>query len=254
MTMDERSKAEAVQTPPAIELPPIRYRTKTAADLAIAPATTSEPVRRRRLIPVTPPAPETPLELKKPKRRRGHAKKDERGKWLPTGPGTGFASPPLDTRFDGTRKGPGRPKGSRSQSSIIKEELNAKRVVNENGKRKKYSNRHLATKLLLNEALDKKKFKDLETVVELAAKHFPEQQSGAPTQSPLGHPELDQEILRQLFAGMQLGEPMPGAIDPLGDALLPPGAPGHEPEQAWEGEEDWDAPDGDDDDPEDADD
>jgi len=59
-----------------------------------------------------------------PKQKRGHARKDARGKWQPTGDyDVGFGKPPKAHRFDGTKPGPGRPKESRSQDSYLREEL-----------------------------------------------------------------------------------------------------------------------------------
>ena len=58
-------------------------------------------------------------------RRRGHATKDENGKWQPTAPyPNGFARTPADTRFKpGGKGGPGRPKGSVSHDALMQKHL-----------------------------------------------------------------------------------------------------------------------------------
>lgn len=176
-----------------------------------------------------------------PKRKRGHAQKDERGKYMPTGDyPVGFGRAPVKNQFDGSRPGPGRPKGSRSQASIEREELQKKREITENGVRIKLSHRELATKITVKNALEKQNRHDLREVMEMARRHFPEIQTNDEAALPFGNAGLDQAILAQFFASLQLGEPATDVTDPFADAAFAPGG-GTAPDAAW-GEGDWAAP------------
>lgn len=225
-------------------------RPKKPESLKGKPRETESPAphRRRRIVSagaVAPaPAaskPEPPEKDVKPRRRRGHARKDERGKWKPTGDyETGFCRPPLHGRFDGKR-GPGRPKGSRSQDSYWKEELNSVRTVSENGAPKKYRQRELILKLIMKGALEHKRPKDLAAVDEIARRLFPDASASEANHSPLGNAAFDQVLLQQLFEGLQLGEARPGAAAGLADALFDQPSDDDVPggdEQPWD-DEDW---------------
>ena len=63
---------------------------------------------------------------------------------MPTGDyPTGFARPPVATRFDGSKAGPGRPKGSRSQKSLWREQLDKKVGLSVDGVHRKIKKREL---------------------------------------------------------------------------------------------------------------
>lgn len=94
----------------------------------------------------------------KGKKRRGHATKDENGKYLPTADyPEGFARPPEHSRFKpGGKPGPGRPKGSVSQEKILAKHLNQKREVTLDGKRQKLPTREILLMATVKAALEGK--------------------------------------------------------------------------------------------------
>ena len=200
------------------------------------------PPRRRRLAD----APASPLQSEPektplPRRRRGHATKDANGKWQPAGDYQhGFAKPPREHQFDGSKPGPGRPKGSGSQADVIRDELSAVHEITVNGVRKKVQSRQLAVKMLVKRALEKQQFKDLMALIELARQHFPELPAAEAKDPVFGMSQNDRELLAQLFAGLDLGEAIPEAGSPLSDAMLP-ADPAGPPDETWE-DEDWDQP------------
>lgn len=192
------------------------------------------PPPRRRIVPQpqesTPAAPEPAPQhcavppATKPARKRGHAQKDERGKYLPTGNyPNGFCRPPIKNQFDGTKPGPGRPPGSRSQASVEREELLKKRMITENGERIKVSTRELATKLKVKNALEKQNRHELSEVLEMARRHFPEVRDDNEAGLPFGDAGLDEAILAQFFAALQLGEPAAASANPLAAAAFASG-------------------------------
>lgn len=68
--------------------------------------------------------------------------------------GVGYRKPPRQTRFkpgqSGNRKG--RPKGARNFGSVIQDELNARIIISENGRRKTISKKQAVAKQLVNKA------------------------------------------------------------------------------------------------------
>ena len=90
--------------------------------------------------------------------RRGHAVKDENGKWQPTGDyGHGFARPPEHSRFEpGGKGGPGRPKGSVSHDKLLAKHLSQKREVSLNGQRQRLAARELVIMTTVKAALEGK--------------------------------------------------------------------------------------------------
>ena len=191
--------------------------------------------------------PEIPLPTKK---QRGHARKDERGKYVPTGEySTGFARPPKASQFNGTTKSPGRPKGSVSQDSIMRRELEKTRLVRQGGKERKVKNRELLVQLRMKQAFEKPSDKGLHMLSEDARRLFPDASSEAQHNLHAVDPRVDEELIRQFFKFHSLGEPNPEAGDPLADFLTEPlgsqdlddgdwdapGATGHE---KHDGEED----------------
>jgi hypothetical protein len=68
----------------------------------------------------------------------------------------GYGRPPAHTRFQSGRSGnpKGRPKGSKSFSTLLAEELNQPVTLTENGKRKRMSKQQALAKQLTNKALN----------------------------------------------------------------------------------------------------
>jgi len=69
-------------------------------------------------------------------------------------PLVGYGNPPKETRFKQGKSGnpKGRPKGSKNFAIVLQDELKAKIVVTEGGKRKKISKREAIAKQLVNKA------------------------------------------------------------------------------------------------------
>lgn len=90
--------------------------------------------------------------------RRGHAVKDENGKWQPTGDyGHGFARTPEHSRFKpGAKGGPGRPKGTVSHDKLLAKHLSQKREVSINGQRQLLTARELLIMTTVKAALEGK--------------------------------------------------------------------------------------------------
>ena len=84
-------------------------------------------------VPAPRPSPAAPSLEPAPTRRRGHAVKNAQGKFMPTGEGVGFASPPKEHRFNG-KPGPGRPKNTLSYDTLIRKHLTKKRQIRAEGK------------------------------------------------------------------------------------------------------------------------
>ncbi len=93
-----------------------------------------------------------------PQQRRGHATKDDAGKWQPTSDYlSGFAKPPVEHQFKpGGKGGPGRPKGSVSHDALMQKHLKQKREVSVGGRRQKLSTRELLVMSTVKAALEGK--------------------------------------------------------------------------------------------------
>lgn len=179
--------------------------------------------------------------------KRGHARKGDNGKWQPTGDyKTGFAKPPKQHQFDGSKAGPGRPKGSRSQDSYWREELDAVRTIRIDGVPTKVKSRQLLAKVTLANALEKRSEKALASANDNARRLFPDAGPAEMAVSPLGDASIDEAVLRQLFSGLALGEPKEGMNDPLFDLLREPLGPQADDDEDWDDgvwdEEEWNAP------------
>ena len=94
----------------------------------------------------------------RPKRRRGHAKKGADGKWQPTaGYPNGFARTSEENRFKpGCKPGPGRPKGSLSHDTMMKQALEKKRPIRIDGKERNVSTRELIILTTVKDAVEGK--------------------------------------------------------------------------------------------------
>lgn len=224
------------QLRPDIPSPPPRIRRVVEESSSRQPLTTVAPPLARG--EQTPPSPGA-----RPKQQRGHARKDANGKWQPTGDyDVGFGKPPKAHQFDGTQRSPGRPKNSRSQDSYMRDELEQVRTIRIDGMPKKLKQRQLVSKLIIANALEKKSDKALSNVHDYAQRLFPDARPVEATMSPMGDMGMDEAVLRQLFAGLALGEPKEGASDPLMDLLRQPlGPEDSENDEEW-GEGDWDVP------------
>lgn len=85
---------------------------------------------------------------------KSKAAKIKAGKKQPTGDyAVGYCKPPLATRFDGSRPGPGRPPGALSQDTLLKKHLTQVRPVAIEGKQTKMQNRELVLMMRMKEAL-----------------------------------------------------------------------------------------------------
>lgn len=102
----------------------------------------------------TPAVPYVPSR----KKQRGHAVRDEDGKYQPTADyPSGFARPPEHSRFKpGGKGGPGRPKGAVSHDKLLAKHLQEKREVTIGGKRQRITNRELLIISTLKSALEGK--------------------------------------------------------------------------------------------------
>ena len=109
-------------------------------------------------------------------RIRGHAQKDDSGKWQPTGEyEVGFGRPPADHRFKkGGAGGPGRPKGSRSHDSILREALSEKRPVRIDGQERNLPLRKLVVLKTVKDAAEGTDRHARKYVLDESARLFPE--------------------------------------------------------------------------------
>lgn len=166
----------------------------------------------------------------------------ERKKCQPTGNHPiGYGRPPKHSQFKPNNPGgPGRPKGSRSQNSILRKELEAKQVVRIDGKGVKLSKRELATKMFITKAFEKGESKQLMQVIQFAQSLFPEAtDSTASAPDAAATARFDQQLLQDFLAGLGMGQPVAGDRDPLAGLGLglpdPASGVSHE---AWAGSED----------------
>ena len=117
----------------------------------------------------------------------------------------------------GNPGGPGRPKGSKSQDTLLREELEAKQTVRENGRTVRLSKRRLLNKIAINRALEKQDPKSIGTALGHAIRLFPNNAKTSALQAVPPDPVLDAMIIRQLLDALSLGEPDPDCPDPWAD-------------------------------------
>lgn len=212
----------------------LKAEASLSTEPASLPETSSQPIARSEPDTVSAPNP--------PKRRRGHATRDENGKWQPTGNyRIGFCMPPVHGQFKG-KPGPGRPKGTKSQDSLMREMLEAKRKVRVDGRTRSRANRELINEMQLKLAFDK----NLKAILSLQAEAkrlYPERDSAETTAVPpmADIRDMDRQLMAMVSGLMGIGEALP-ALDLVGTpADLPADNAGDT--EPWEDEQDWDAPD-----------
>lgn len=214
--------------------PPPRRRPSPAA---AAPAATvpaegevGEPVEQAR--EDRPPAP--------PRKQRS-----KREKHKPTGDYTvGYARPPVEHQFKG-KAGPGRPRGSFSQDTILRRNLAQSRKVKIDGKVRTMPMREYLVMTQIKLAAEGK-LAALKGLLAESARLYPEPadaQSEAVKAYPLGDGKSDGHILRELVGMLSIGEPNPESSDPWSDMAVVGSADEDSdtaPAGAW-AEGDWDA-------------
>lgn len=181
--------------------------------------------QRARTRPIQPeptetPAPKASSTTKVTKRRQAKPSKrtkPTREKRKPTGDyPNGYARTPEHSRFAlGNPGGPGRPKGSLSQDSIKRREYQTQQTVTIAGRPMKLSQRELAEKLVVKKAIETKDTKLLLHILAEAGRLFPDVAHAAEVDRDASDSELDHQILRDLLAGLAMGEPAPDFPDPL---------------------------------------
>ena len=178
------------------------------------------PPPRRRLPQSTPTcdekeAPSSPAQ-QTPATSRVGLPKGLRDKRQPTGDYTvGYARPPVHSQFVPGNRGGGRKKGSKSQATIMRKELDAKKMVRIDGRSVKLSQRELAMKMFTKKAFENSDPKLLKLVLDYADKLFPEKEDSGSAANPLGDARLDQQILGELLASLAMGE-----VDPEGEDIF----------------------------------
>lgn len=178
-----------------------------------------------------------PEAAPKPKQRRGHARRDKDGKFMPTGDyPVGFASPPIQHRFDGTQKSPGRPKGARSQESYEREAFDRQMSLTINGVTRKMPKRQIAVELAVKAALANPDKAVMEKALDRAKLLYPERAKDEAVLSPLGNAGLDHMVIQQFVARLSLGEPDPAASELPGEpgTDAPPASLDDGAQSAWD--------------------
>jgi len=186
-----------------------------------------------------PPATTNDSPTRKPKKaRKTRAKREKR--IIKGDHPVGYGRPPVEHQFKERNKGgPGRPRGSKSQNTLLRAELDRKHTVREGGKTIRTSSRELITRLAVTEAITRRNHKELVKFIDLSLHLYPDPVS----ENEVGEaydPAFDQEMLQNLFASLQLGEAAAQGIDPLADrATGRPDLGQSNGSDAWD-EGDWD--------------
>lgn len=151
----------------------------------------------------TPSLHEVPATVNNAKSRK--AKKEKK---QPTGDyPKGYCRPPVETRFDGTKPGPGRPRGAVSQDTLLKKHLTQVRPVAIEGKQTKLQVRELVLMLRVKEALSGNR-RSADYVLAEAARLFSERVATAEHGSPLAWRDIDEHdraILEAFQAALLAG-------------------------------------------------
>ena len=167
------------------------------------------PASVRATVAAPAPPPTATILEPAPTRRRGHAIKNAQGKFLPTGEGVGFASPPKEHRFNG-KPGPGRPKASLSHDAMVRKHLERKRKVRIDGKEKSVSLRELLIMTAHKQALEGK-IKALTETLADSARLYPDLQSSSRNGGPPTLSAADRQLLDEHLSGLGLGEVPPSS-------------------------------------------
>ena len=170
------------------------------------------PVSDAACVPATA-APPASILAPPPKRKRGHAIKDEQGKFLPTGEGPGFANPPKEHQFrKGGSGGPGRPRGSVSFDTLIRKHLTKKRRVRVDGKDRVVTTGELIVMATMKDAAEGKSRDARKYVLGEMARTLPTQVDSQTVgarelnaSDALSLAEYEAELRRQLLAEIQAG-------------------------------------------------
>lgn len=96
----------------------------------------------------------------------------------------------------------------------MREELNRKVTVTVEGNRRKMPKRELAFQMLVNKSFESRDPKLLAQLIAQAQQLFPEAVRREEETLPLGNGSFDEQILRELFAGLSMGEPAPLGNEP----------------------------------------
>lgn len=163
-----------------------------------------------------PPATTRDSPTRKPKSARKTRTKREKRIIKGDHP-VGYGRPPVEHRFKERNKGgPGRPRGSKSQNTLLRAELDRKHPVTEGGKTIKTSARELMTRLAVRSAIARRDHKELLKFITISCDLFPDPVSEAGV-GEVHDPDIDELVLQNLFASLQLGEPAAQGINPLAD-------------------------------------
>lgn len=170
-------------------------------------------------------------------RRKPLAKKEKR--ILGNYP-VGYCRAPEEHQFQpGNKGGPGRPRGSKSQNSLLRAELDRKHTTREGGKTKKTAARDLISRLIVTGPITSRNYKDLDRLNALARDLYPDLVSETGVAEAYD-PAKDEAVLRSFLASLQLGEASATGLDPLADRATGRPEPGQSAgDDAWD-EGDWD--------------
>lgn len=159
-----------------------------------------------------PPSKSSDAGLPEPP-RRGHAVKDERGKWLPTGNyDSGWCQPPQATRFKkGCKPGPGRPRGTVSHDTLLKKHLGQKRRIRVDGRERDVATREIVLMTTVKAAAEGKDREARKYVLQEMARIYGGEgrdNSGVPVElsasDALSLAEFEAEIRRQILEDIAL--------------------------------------------------
>lgn len=117
----------------------------------------------------------------------------------------GWCRPPVEHRFKG-KPGPGRPKGSVSQDTLLRKHLNQKRKIRVDGKERLVPMRELLVMTATKKAIEGDK--ELGAMLAESLRLFPDQQASRASGSGLSAlTQADKQLLSEFFSGLGL-EPL----------------------------------------------
>ncbi|GHH09696.1 hypothetical protein GCM10008023_06700 [Sphingomonas glacialis] len=152
----------------------------------------------------------------------------------------GYCRAPEAHQFQiGNKGGPGRPRGSKSQNSLLRAELDRKHTTREGGKVKKTPARDLISRLIVTGPISSRNYKDLARLNALARDLYPDPVSETGIAEAYD-PAKDEAVLRSFLTSLQLGEASATGLNPLADRATGRPDPGQSAgDDAWN-EGDWD--------------